>query len=81
MKIITHEDQATLKKLIGKTFDKGAISASKEARKGRVCIDDPKLWKGAHSPKALAVIICDGVSFSIMPNTEFLLAYEKENKE
>jgi hypothetical protein len=50
MKIITHEDQATLKKLIGKTFDNAAIACHKEARKGRVCIDDPKLWKGAHSP-------------------------------
>lgn len=81
MKIITHEDQDTLKKLIGKTFDNAAIVCHKEARKGRVCIDDPKRWKGAHSPKALAVIICDGASFAIMPNTEFLLAYEKENKE
>lgn len=81
MKIITNEDHATLKKLIGKTFDNGAISANKEARKGRVCIDDPLLWKGVHSQKALAVILCDGVSFAIMPNTEFLLAYEKENKE
>ena len=81
MKIITQEDTKVLKSLIGKVFDNGAIACHKEARKGRVCIDDPKLWKGAHSPKALAVIICDGVSFAIMPNTEFLLAYEKENKE
>lgn len=80
MKIITHEDQATLKKLIGKTFDKAGIACHKEAHKGRVCIDDPKMWKGTHSPKALAVIICDGVSFAIMPNTKFLLVYEKELK-
>jgi hypothetical protein len=80
MKIITHEDHATLKKLIGKTFDNSAIACHKEARKGRLSIDDPKMWKGAHSPKAIAVIICDGVSFAIMPNTEFLLAYEKEHK-
>jgi hypothetical protein len=64
MKVITHEDQTTLKKLIGKTFDNAAIACHKEAHKGR----------------ALAVIVCDGVSFAIMPNTEFLLAYEKEHK-
>jgi hypothetical protein len=80
MKVITHEDQTTLKKLIGKTFDNAAIACHKEAHKGRACIDDPKHWKGTHSPKALAVIVCDGVSFAIMPNTEFLLAYEKEHK-
>ena len=38
MKIITHEDQATLKKLIGKTFDNAAIACHKEARKGRVAL-------------------------------------------
>ena len=81
MKIITHEDHTTLKKLIGKTFDNAAIACHKEARKGRVCIDDPKLWKGVHSSKAIAVIICDGASYAILPNTQFLLAYEKENKE
>lgn len=80
MKIITHEDQATLKKLIGKTFDNAAIACHKEARKGMVCIDDPKLWKGVHSSKAIAVIICDGASYAILPNTQFLLAYEKEIK-
>lgn len=80
MKLITHDDQETLKKLIGKTFDNGAISAHMEARKGRVCIDEPKMWKAVH-PKAIAVIICDGVSFGISRDTEFLLAYEKENKE
>ena len=80
MKIITHEDQETLKKLINKTFDNGALAVHLEARKGRVCIDAPSLWKGVHSSKAIAVIICDGASYAIIPNTQFLLAYEKEIK-
>jgi len=81
MKIITQEDTKVLKSLIGKVFDNGAIACHKEARKGRVCIDPPNVWRGQHNPNAIAVIICDGVSFAIMKNTEFLLAYEKENKE
>lgn len=80
MKFITQENLNTVKTLIGKDFDNGAVSMNGEVAQGRVAFDSIKSWGGVHPKNSIAVVICGGISFAITNKTKFLICYEKPIK-
>ena len=80
MKFFTSENANQLHKLIGKTFDNGAVSCNGELKRGRVTIDDVKPWKDEAPKGTQVVVMCDACAFFITKKSEFLIVVEKELK-
>lgn len=80
MRFYTNETIPKLIKLMGKTFDNGAVSCNGEVKVGRVTIDEVKPWKDEAPRGTVVVVMCDACAFFIKKTSDFLIVVDKELK-